>query len=173
MKSQTRALSFTALSVAGAVVVLYFGTFIPAMRLTIVAIAALFTAVTVIEGGLKYGTLCFAAVSLLGFFILPDRVGALLYITFFGAYPLVKSMAERRKSVMIQWVIKGIVFLLVLTLYLTLLSELILGAIFAESWGTPIIYAGGILAFIVYDIGMSKLIGFYLARIYKHREGRY
>ena len=172
MKTQTRALSFTALSVAGAIAVLYFSTFFPTMRLTIVAIAALFTAVTVIEGGLKYGILCFVAVSLLGFFILPDRVGTLLYITFFGAYPLLKSIAERRKSQILAWTIKGLVFLGALALYLTILSELLLGAILIEGWGMPLAIGVLIPVFIVYDIGMSKLIGFYLARIYQHRNGR-
>ena len=172
MKSQTRALSFTALSTAGAVVVLYLGSFLPTMRLAMVALAALFTAVCVIEGGLRYGTLCFAAVSILGFFIVPDRVLALIYVTCFGAYPLVKSIAERQKSVILSWIIKLAIFFVVLALYTTILSELILGAIIPDGWGLPIIAAVGLVAFVVYDIGMSKLIGFYLVRIYKYRESR-
>ena len=59
MNSQTRALSLTALSVAGAVVVLYLGSFLPTMRISMVAVAALFTVVCVIEGGFRYGMLGF------------------------------------------------------------------------------------------------------------------
>ena len=172
MKGNTRALSQTALSTAGAVVVLYMATFIPTMRLTMAAIAALFVAVCVIEGGLKYGALCFVATSILGFLIVPDRVAALLFITFFGAYPLVKSIAERQKSQVIAWVVKLVVFLAILTLYMTLLRELIFLAILAEDWAWWIVYGAGALIFIVYDIGMSKLIGLYLVRIHRQREGR-
>lgn len=172
MNSQTRALSLTALSVAGAVVALYLGSFLPIGRLSMVAVAAIFTAVCVIEGGLRYGTLCFVAASILGFLIVPDRVQALVYITCFGAYPLLKSIAERQKSVVLSWIIKLAVFFIVLILYTTILSELILGAIIPEGWGFPVLAGVGLVVFIVYDIGMSKLIGFYLARIYKYRESR-
>jgi len=172
MKSQTRALSFTALSSAGAVVVLYLGSFLPTMRLAMVALAAIFTAVCVIEGGLRYGTLCFAAVSILGFLVVPDRILTLIYITCFGAYPLVKSIAERQKSVILSWMIKLAIFFVVLIVYITILNELILGAIIPDGWGFPVIAGVGLTAFVVYDIGMSKLIGFYLARIYKYRESR-
>jgi len=172
MKTQTRALSLTALSVAGAVVVLYLGTFLPTMRLSMAAVAAIFTAVCVIEGGLRYGTLCFVAVSILGLLIVPDRVLSLIYVTCFGGYPLAKSIAERQKSIILSWIIKLAAFALVFVLYTTILSELILGAIMPEGWGYFVFFGIGIIAFIAYDIGMSKLIGFYLARIYKYRESR-
>jgi len=172
MKTKTRALALTALSVAGAVVVLYMGTFLPTMRLSMAAVAALFVAVCVMEGGLRYGIFCFAATAILGLLIVPDRSLALLYLTFFGAYPLVKSIAERQKSNVIAWVVKLAVFLVVLTLYMTLLRALILDGILDEGWALPVVYGGGLIVFIVYDIGMSKLIGFYLARIHKHRETR-
>jgi len=172
MKTQTRTLSLTALSVAGAVVVLYLGTFLPTMRLSMAGVAAIFTAICVIEGGLRYGTLCFVAVSILGLLIVPDRVLSLIYVTCFGAYPLAKSIAERRKSMIISWIIKLAVFALVFILYTTILSELILGAIMPEGWGYLAFFGVGLIVFIAYDIGMSKLIGFYLARIYKYRESR-
>ena len=172
MKTQTRALSLTALSVAGAVVVLYLGTLLPTMRLSMAGVAAIFTAVCVIEGGLRYGTLCFIAVSILGLLIVPDRILALVYIACFGAYPLVKSIAEQRKSIVLSWIIKLATFALVFTLCTTILSELILGAIMPEGWGYLVFFGVGLIAFIAYDIGMSKLIGFYLARIYKYRESR-
>jgi len=172
MKGNTRALSLTALSVAGAVAILYMGTFVPTMSLTVAAIAALFTAVCVIEGGFKYGALCFAATAILGLLIVPNWALALLYLTFFGGYPLIKSIAERQRSQTLGWGIKLIVFFAVLTLYMTLLQDLMLGAILAADWAFYIVYGVGVIAFIVYDIGMSKLIGFYLARIYQHREGR-
>ena len=170
MKYQTRTLSVTAISVAGAVVVLYMGTLFPAMHLTFAALAAVFVAVTVIEGGLQYGVLCFIATAILGLLLVPERTGALLYLTFFGAYPLVKSVAERQKAQVLGWIIKFAVFFLALTLYMTILRELMPGAIPFADRALPLIYPAGAAAFLVYDIGMSRLIGLYLERIYKYKE---
>jgi len=170
MKYRTRALSLTALSVAGAVVILYMGTIFPAMHLTFAALAAIFVAAAVIEGGLKYGVLCFTATATLGLFLVPDRVGVLLYLSFFGAYPLVKSIAERQSAQILGWVVKFTAFFLTLTLYMTLLRELMLGAIPFTDRAIWLVYLAGAAAFLVYDIGMSKLIGFYLERLYKYRR---
>jgi len=172
MKARTRALALTAISVAGAVVILYMGTAFPTMHLSFAALAAVFVAISVMEGGLRYGIFCFVATAILGLLLVPDRTGVLLYLTFFGAYPLVKSIAERQKSQILGWGIKYVVFFLALTLYMTILRELMLGAIPFADWAIPLVYLAGAAVFLIYDMGMSKLIGLYLMRIYKVREGR-
>ena len=103
MKGQTRALSLTAVSAAGAVVMLYLGTVFPTMHLSFAALAAVFVAICVIEGGLRYGAFCFLATAMLGLLLVPDRTGVFLYLSFFGAYPLVKSLAERQWFWRLQW----------------------------------------------------------------------
>ena len=170
MKTRTRALAFTALATAGAMVMLYLGLLFPAMALTFAALAAVFVTVTVIEGGLYYGLFCFVATSILGLVLAPGA-SAMLYIFFLGGYPLVKSIAEARKSRILEWVIKYAAFFVGLLMYMTILRYAFLAAVpFAEQ-AIPIIIVGGAVVFLVYDIGMSKLIGLYLARIYKHRNG--
>lgn len=171
MKGPTRSLAFTALAVAGGVVVLYLGVLFPMMHLSFAALAALFVAVAVMEGGKRYGVLCFAATALLGFLLVPDRVGVVLFITFFGFYPLIKSVAEQRSSRVLGWGIKFAVFGLVWTGYILLWREVFLGVIPFGGQALPLVYLIGAIAFLVYDIGMSKLIGFYLARIYRYRDG--
>jgi len=171
MRNQnTRALALTALYAAGAVVTLYLGTVIPTMGLSFAALAALFTATSVIEGGMKYGVLCFGAAALLGLLLIPIRSGPILYATFFGAYPLVKSIAERRSSRIVGWAIKFGVFFLALIVYMTILRELFLGEMVPVDWAWPVIVLVVTAAFFVYDIGLSKLIDFYLVRIYQ--QGR-
>ena len=171
MGGNTRALSLTALYTTGAVVVLYLGMLFPAMSLSFAALAGLFTAAAVIEGGFSYGALCFIAAGILGLVLLPLRTGPILYATFFGAYPLIKSFAERQQGRILGWGIKFAAFFIVLTLYLTVLRALVAGAIPFADWAFYLIYLAGAIAFLVYDIGISKLIGFYLARIYKYRDG--
>ena len=169
---KTRVLAFTALATAGAVVMLYLGMFFPVMALTFAALAALFVAAAVIEGGVRGGNFCFLATAGLGFFLMPTQPVFLLFVLFFGFYPVVKSVAERRKSQVVGWAIKYAVFFAALTLYMTVLQELLLGTIPFDDQALPVIYGVGAVVFLVYDIGMSKLIGFYLVRVYKFREGR-
>jgi len=165
-------IAFTALFTAGAVVMLYLGMFFPLMALTFSALAALFVAAAVIEGGPIYGLYCAVATALTGLILMPVQPVFLLYLIFFGAYPVVKSLAERQRSQILGWGIKYAVFFVALTLYMTVLRELLFGTIPFDDQALPLIYAGGAVVFLVYDIGMSKLIGFYLARVYKYREGR-
>ena len=169
MKTQTRVLAVTALAVAGALAALYLGSFVPAMRLSVVAIASIFVVICVIEGGLRYGALCFAATALLGFFLVPDRFAVLFYATFLGAYPLVKSLLERQAK-RLEWPLKCAVFSAAFAVYMVFLQEILFGAVLAEGWLFPLAILVGNVVFIVYDIGLSKLIGFYLARVYKYRE---
>ncbi|MCL2588877.1 MAG: hypothetical protein FWD84_05655, partial [Oscillospiraceae bacterium] len=122
------------------------------------------------EGGLKYGIFCFLTTAALGL-LLATGIGAILYLTLFGIYPLVKSIAERQRSQILGWVIKLLVFLLALSYYIFVWVELLLGVMPLIDQAWPVIYAAGVAAFVVYDIGLSKLIGFYLARIYKNRGG--
>jgi len=172
MKSRNaRAVSFTAISVAGAMTFLYLGVLFPAMSLSFAAIAGLFTAVCVIEGSYSYGGLCFGAGAILGMVLFPLQAASIFYVSFLGLYPLIKSFAERRKSRILGWGIKFAAFFAVLTLYLTVLRALVLGAIPIGDWAVYFIYIAGALAFLAYDMGLGKLIGFYLARVYKYRDG--
>ncbi|MCL2568932.1 MAG: hypothetical protein FWE12_05820 [Oscillospiraceae bacterium] len=170
MKTETRALTLTAIYVAAAVAMLFMGTIFPLMHLSFAALAGVFVAASVIEGGFRYGILCFAATAILGLLIVPDRTGVILYLTFLGAYPIIKSFAERQSSQIVGFAIKFAAFFLALTLYLTILQALVLGAIPFGDWALPLIYLGGAVAFLIYDIGMGRLISFYLIRIYKQRE---
>ena len=167
---RARRVSVTAVFAAGALASMYVGLLLPAVSLSMAALAGLFTAAAVIEGGYGTGALCFGAAGILGLILFPAGPGTILYLGFFGGYPLVKSFAERRRWLVLSWGIKLFAFLLALTLFLTVLGEFVLVAIPFAAWSLPLVYAVGILAFVAYDIGLGKLIGFYLARIYKHRN---
>ena len=163
-------MSVTAISAAGALTSLYLGLLFPGMSLTAAAFAGLFTAVAVMEGGYAYGILCFGAAAILGLLLFPAVPGTIFYAAFFGAYPLAKSFAERRQGRILAWAIKLAAFFIALTFLLTVLGDFVLGAIPFAGGSWPLIYGLGALAFVVYDMGFSKLIGFYLARVYKHRN---
>ena len=138
-------------------IALYLSAVSPTARMGIVAIAGLFPAGAVVSAGLKAGFFCYGAAGLLGLLLVPDKANALLYLLFFGLWPMLKSLLE--------WLCKLAVFNAVLTLFWFGLHSLFLPFL-PETLQAPwMVYAAGNAAFVIYDVGFSKLISFYVARV--------
>ena len=143
---------------------LYLASVFPTGQLGIIAVASLFTVAVVIEAGIKHSVLLYAACAILSFLLIPLKGVALLYTLFFGYYPIVKSLAERMKRPLYSWILKEVVFLAALSVVWFLFRNLIFTDAVLEI--SPIIvYLVGIAVFTLYDIGLSKLIGYYIFRI--------
>ena len=149
-------------------VVLYLAALAPTGRLGLVAAAGLVPAAAVVSAGLPAGLFCYGATGLLGLFLSPDKGQAALYLLFFGLYPLVKCLFERLRRRWLEWIYKLAFFNLVFALlWLTLRPVLLSGlpTMFESLWVFCLIGNG---TFIVYDLGFSRLIALYAARIDKH-----
>ena len=143
---------------------LYLASVFPTGQLGIIAVASLFTIAAVIEAGIKHAVLLFAVCAILAFLLIPLKGVALLYTLFFGYYPIVKSFAERMKKPLYSWILKEIVFLAALSVVWFLFRNLIFTGKVLEI-NPIIVYLVGIAVFTLYDIGLSKLIGYYIFRI--------
>ena len=102
---------------------------------------------------------------LLGLLLVPDKANALLYLLFFGLWPMLKSLLERIPARPLEWLCKLAVFNAVLSLFWFGLHSLFLPFL-PETLQAPwMVYAAGNAAFVIYDVGFSKLISFYVARV--------
>lgn len=164
MDRRTKTVTITAMLTAFSIVLLYIASVIPSGQFAVVAIASLFVIAAVIESGLRAGLFVFVGSAVLGFLILPNKSIVLLYVIFFGYYPIIKSLIERRKHLMFEWILKIIVFNISLTLSWFAFSNILFdSSILGDR--TYLIYILGNLAFVLFDIGVTKLIGLYLERI--------
>ena len=105
---------------------------------------------------------------MLGLVLLPDKGVALLFLTFLGLYPVVKGRIETIGRMAVEWGLKLSWFNLTLTLFWFILQELFLMEMpgwLAES--TLLVYLGGSLIFIIYDIGLSRLITLLRVRLFR------
>lgn len=139
----------------------------PSGRMGIVAVAGLVNAAAVISGGLQAGFLCWAVAGILGLILSPDKGNVLLYLVFFGLYPMVKSLIEQLRKAPLEWLCKLAFFNVVLTFCWFVLRDVLLAglpAVFEQLW---VLYVGGNVVFLIYDYGFSKLVMFYAARIDK------
>lgn len=166
MKGRTRTITLSALLTALTVVFLYLGSVLPTVRFAFSAASSLFAVAAVIESGLGAAVFVFICSSVLGALIVPEKTPILIYALFFGYYPIIKSLAERLRSAVLNWTIKVGVFNAALTTVWFLFRSIFFSAAFLET-SSILIYAGGNLAFVLFDIGMTRLISIYIVRISK------
>lgn len=151
----------TALSLA----FLYLSAISPTARLGVTAIAGVFPAGAVISAGMGAGFFCYGATGILGLLLLPSKGSVVLYLLFFGLWPMLKSLLEHLPNRVLEWVCKLAVFNGIVAIFWFGLRELFLPflpPILNKGW---MIFAAGSVAFVIYDVGFSKLIGLYVARV--------
>ena len=83
---------------------------LPMATFALPALAGLLMIMIVIEMGARWAWPTFAVVAILSVFFVPDKQAALLYVIFFGYYPILKALIERLKNKIVQWVLKYAVF---------------------------------------------------------------
>lgn len=151
---------------AGSLAMLYLASVIPSGRLGLTAAAGLFPVVAVLAGGRPVGYLCWAVSGLLGLILLPDKGISILYLLFLGLYPVVKSRIEALRSLPAEWLGKLVCFNLALSVAWFLAGGLILPRLPAWLNGnTGLVYLAGNVIFVIYDIGLSRLIALIQPRL--------
>ncbi len=153
---------------AFALVVMLATGIIPIGTYTFPALAGILLIAVVVELGEKWAAAVFAATAVLSLLIAPDREAGLLYLFFFGHYPILKSLIERLHKRVLEWVLKFIVFnACVLTCYGIIFYVLQMQYViesFQEfgRYSLLIFLGAGNLAFGVYDLALTNLITFYI-----------
>ena len=153
---------------ACSVAVLWFASVTPSGWLGLTAAAGLFPAAAVLAAGRSAGYFSWAASSVLALLLLPHKGSALLYAIFLGLYPVVKSRIESLRRLPLEWCLKLIYFNAALVVAWSLLREIFFPS--APSWASGriwLVYLAGNLVFILYDIGLSRLITLVAARLPK------
>ena len=146
-------------------------TIFPFATYALPALASVFLIPIVIECGRRWAWAVYAAVAVLALLIAPDIEARLLFVMFFGYYPIVKSWAESRRSRVTEWLCKFVVFNVAVVATYGLLSAvgfsmeefaisgvaLPLGAVLA------LFLVAGNVVFWLYDVALSRLIPLYFA----------
>ena len=146
--------------VALSIIILYLGCAIEVLDLTMSAMVSLLVVVIVIEMGYKYAWMTYIATSILSIILLPQKTPAIFYTCFMGFYPIIKSYIERIKTALGRWSVKIIIGNMAIGLMFLLMSYFVPDEF---ETGTLLIvtYVLAILAFVMYDIALTKLITFY------------
>lgn len=158
--------------IAALSVVLMMLTAIPAMTFVLPAIAGVLLMIMVIEVSKGWAFMVFVAVSFISIFIVPDRMAAVMYILFFGYYPVLKALIESKLPRAAEWILKFAVFDVSIVAEYFLLTFVMGVSVFDMSFWTEkeiplaaiivvaIIFVNAV--FFIYDLALSKLVDMYL-----------
>ncbi len=166
--SKTKALAFCAVLSALGVIILYLGSIIEVLDLSMAAISSLLCAITVIEIGGAYPYLVYVVTSVLSLLLLPQKFGAIIYALIAGYYPILKIKLD---SINMNRIFKIIIKLAVLNAAMGISA-------FLSAWfltgGTAIsktyylsLFAVGNLTFIVFDYALTMLFRLYFLKYRK------
>lgn len=162
----SRSIALGGILAAGSLVVLYLACIAPSGRFGLAALAGLFPVAGVLAAGRTVGYLCWFAAGVLGLILLPEKGIPLLYLLFFGLYPVVKSRIESIRRQSVECLLKLICFNMALTVSWFALRAMIMPA--PPAWlvnNLALLYLGGNLVFLAYDFGLSKLIAVLQTRL--------
>ncbi len=139
--------------------------------------AGMLTVAIVIEYRFKWALGVYFTAAVLSFFLTGDKEAALLFVLFFGYYPIVKNVLESRvKNVVLRWVIKFALF-----------NAAVIGSFFAamyllgvpaaeyELFGVYVPYVFLLIAnifFPIYDLAVNVFVRYYVQRLRKAVFGR-
>ena len=164
---RTRRIAICAMLSAVGVVVLYLGSLIEVLDISMAVIASVFVIFAVIEYGKAAPWMIYGVTGILSAILLPQKLPAAIYILFCGFYPIIKEKIEKLGSRVAQWAIKEIVFnvclivLMLLSRYLLYLDKdglFVFEAVF-------FLLANG--TFVIYDIALTRLISLYVFKLRK------
>lgn len=156
---------------AAAIMVLLL-TIFPFATYALPPLAGAFLIPLVIECGKKSALVAYAAVSFILLFMVPDIEAKMLFIAFFGYYPIVKASWESLKSRVLEWVVKLLTFNVAAIVGYAILSRIgfSLDAFRIEGIALPLygflllfLLAGNVV-FVIYDIGLTRFLPLYFAR---------
>jgi len=155
--------ALSGLFIALTVIILYAESLFPTGRLALYAVSSFIASVVVVESGIKAGWLFYTAASVLSLIIIPDKIGIIPYIFFFGIYPLVKLYIEKVRNIIIEYIIKFVYFNASIAAALLLL-RLLFEFTPVVSMSLWILIPGLQVVFFIYDYVFSRFIWYYTSR---------
>ncbi len=164
MNEKTRNLAVSGLAVALNIVLMVLSSYIQINTLAFLFLTSVLSAIVLLEANKRYAVICFVATSILSAVLVPDKQMIFYYILFFGWYPLLKLLAESRKSRVVEWIIKLVIFHSILAIGGMLFYWLFHINLLASGFSIWLIWPASVTIFVLLDILLSFGIYFYLRK---------
>lgn len=151
------------------VIFLGIGALLEVLDISMAVIASLCVIIAVIEYGKGAPWMVYAAISILSFLLVPNKLPSIFFALFFGFYPILKGILEARPKV-ICWLLKEIIFnvslAVIIAIYIAFFFQNVSIPI-PLHWLVVIAVVLCELVFILYDIALTRINSFYVIRLRK------
>ena len=151
--------------VAALSVVIMLLTVVPVLTYTSPAFAGLLIVIIVIELDKKWAFGVYAAVGVLSVLLASDKEAAILYLFFFGYYPILKAIIEGKLKNVFGWIVKFVLFnTAIVACYFIIAKVLLLPMDDFDDFGKytiPIFLVAGNVVFLLYDLFLTKMVVLY------------
>lgn len=145
---------------------------IPFLTYALPAVAGALIVFVVIEIDKRWAFGVYATVAILGILLVPDKEVAVMYLAFFGYYPIAKALLEKHLPIALAWLIKILLFNGTIALSYVLMIKLMgITVDEIETYGAvavPMLLGLGSFAFVIYDITLTKLVTLYMIKWRKY-----
>lgn len=143
--------------------------YFPFLTYAIPAIAGAVIMIPLVEIGKGYAALTYI-VTCLPVMLFAENEAKLMYVCFFGYYPIIKAIFEKVKIRVIEFILKFAVFNGAVTAVYLLLSNIFMidmeGIGDYGKYGVILLYVVGNVAFLLYDICLARLCTVYIYRLH-------
>ncbi len=157
-------ISICAMMAALCVVILALGSLVESLDISLAILAGLVVLIVATEYADRVGFSVFAVVSVLSL-LLPLKSAGILFLSFFGWYPMVQKRIQMLPPFFCR-VVKFLVFNLILVLLL-FLSAFVTGTVEAKLiYATTLVFAN--LCFYLYDLLLDRFLIWYLMKLRRH-----
>jgi magnesium-transporting ATPase (P-type) len=92
------------------IITLYAESVFPTGKLSLYALSSFFTAVVIIEVGIKSAWLFYVSACLMSVILLPEKLAVIPYMVFFGLYGIFKYYIEKKCGKLTGYVLKFLAF---------------------------------------------------------------
>ncbi|MBQ8435828.1 MAG: hypothetical protein IJX24_07465 [Oscillospiraceae bacterium] len=145
-------------------VMMFLTAVFPPLNMTLPLFAGMLILVVAIEVSASWALVTYATVTILSFFITPDKQAAIFFALIFGYYPVLKDIIEKHKSVVMRLILKIIIFNIAIILIYQLLVKLLGTVDLMEEFGfmnefmmpVLILILNGTLFLYDYTLGLIK-----------------
>ncbi len=135
-------------------------------------ITGAFLMALVIEFGARFATLEYVAISIASMLLLGNKEAAIMYVAFFGYYPIIKSFIEKNLKKSIGWITKYLIFNVSMVVAYFVVSNIFMITFDdLEGFGRyamPVLLLIGNILFVLYDIMLTRLVTLYIYKWQKY-----
>ena len=165
--NKSKKISLGAITTMISVVLMYATSILPTAKLFLLSLSSFLIAILIIEAGKSTAMISFIATSILSFILIPNKLILIPFILFLGYYPIVKLYIESIDNLLVEWVLKIIVFNVAMCVNYILFIN-----VFAKNLVIPLaigfVVLGLQIVFIVYDYIFSMFIHYYNNKLRKY-----